>query len=210
MSIKVIIVDDHELIRKGLITLLAAEQDIEVLAEYASGLSLLNGIQQLSPDVIVLDLQLPGDNGLNLLLRVKEHYPRLKVLMLSTNENIHTISLLLKNGANGYLFKDASASVLAGAIRFVYEQEKPFLLPETERILRSKLKGAANHNALTPREVDVLQLIAQEKTSHEIADLLGLSYRTVEIYRLGLMQKLDVRNMVGMVKKAIMLGLIRE
>lgn len=210
MSIKVIIVDDHELIRKGLISLLKDENDIDVVAEYASGNSLINGIRQTSPDVVLLDLQLPGDNGLNLLLKVKETFPAIKVIILSSNENIYTISLLLKNGANGYLFKDASTTALASAIRFVYHNDKPFLLPEIERTLKQKIKSTVSHNALTPREIDVLQLIAQEKTSHEIADALGLSYRTVEIYRLGLMQKLDVKNMVGMVKKAIMLGLVKE
>lgn len=210
MKIKVIIVDDHELIRQGIVSLLGAEEDIDIVAAYSSGNSLVKGIEQHAADVVLLDLQLENENGLDWLLKIKEQYPAVKVLILSSNENVHNISLLLKSGASGYLFKNTRSRELAAGIRHVVKSDTPYLLPEVAQFINSKNRSAASLNTLTPRELEVLQLIAKELTSQEIAAQLGISHRTIEIYRLGLMQKLDAKNMVGMVKKAIMLGLIKE
>lgn len=134
--------------------------------------------------------------------------------MLSSNDNIHNIKLLLNNGADGYLLKNTDQSTLIQSIKDAVNKsiKKPIVSPETEnqlKLLSEKNKTHFNNaQHLTPREKDVLQLIAQELTSQEIGEKLHLSQRTVESYRLMLMQKLDVKNMVGMVKKAIMLGLI--
>lgn len=210
MKIKVIIVDDHELIRQGIVSLLGAEEDIDIVAAYSSGNSLVTGIEQHDADVVLLDLQLENENGLDWLLKIKEQYPAVKVLILSSNENVHNISLLLKSGASGYLFKNTRSRELAAGIRHVVKSDTPYLLPEVAHFINSKNRSAASLNTLTPRELEVLQLIAKEFTSQEIAAKLGISPRTIEIYRLGLMQKMDAKNMVGMVKKAIMLGLIKE
>lgn len=210
MKIKVLVVDDHELIRQGIVSLLAGEADIEIAATYSSGHALMTGIVQHTADVVLLDLQLENENGLDWLLKVKEQFPEVKVLILSSNENVHNISLLLKSGASGYLFKNTRTRELAAGIRHVMQSGTPYLLPEVAQFINSKNKNAASLNTLTPRELEVLRLIAKELTSQEIAAQLGISHRTIEIYRLGLMQKMDAKNMVGMVKKAIMLGLIKE
>lgn len=210
MVIKIILVDDHELIRKGVETLLSGEKDIEIVASLSSGVSLLRSIEQLQPAVVLLDLQLAEESGLDYLFKIKQDFPEVKVIILSSNENIHNVGLLIKSGASGYIFKNAKTKELAHAIRSVYTQEKPYLAQEIARDLNKKTNEILHYNALTPRELDVLRLITKELTSQEIARELGLSNRTVEIYRLGLMQKLEAKNMVGMVKKAIMLGLVND
>lgn len=210
MIIKVLVVDDHELIREGIVSLLSGETDIEIAATYSAGNALMTGIVQHKADVVLLDLQLEHENGLAWLLKVKEQFPAVKVLILSSNENIHNIGLLLKSGASGYLFKNTRMRELAAGIRHVMHHDTPYLLPEVAQFIHSKNKSLSSLNTLTPRELEVLQLIAKELTSQEIAAQLGISHRTIEIYRLGLMQKMDAKNMVGMVKKAIMLGLIKE
>ena len=209
MKIKVVVADDHELIREGIVSLLSGEADIEIMAAYSSGTALLSGIMQQSAiDVVLLDLQLAAESGSDYLLKIKQHYPEIKVLILSSNENIHNVSLLIKSGASGYLFKNTRTKALAAGIRHVMQSDSPYLLPKVAKYIHNKTAAAIN--TLTPRELYVLQLIAQELTSQEIGARLHLSQRTMESYRLMLMQKLDVKNMVGMVKKAIMLGLIKE
>lgn len=210
MAIRIVIVDDHEVVRKGLIHLLDDAPDIEIAGTYNRGGHVIAAIGNDRPDVILLDLQLPDISGVELLPAIKKSAPYVKVLVFSSNENIYSVRLLLNSGADGYLFKNISDDTLTDAIRQVHQNNIPYLIPEVKELLKRKSKVTATMQSLTPREADVLQLIAQEMTSQEIAVQLGLSYRTVEIYRLGLMQKLDVRNMVGMVKKAIMLGLIKE
>lgn len=209
MKIKVVVADDHDLVRQGIAALLSGEEDIDIVASYSSGSALLSGLMQLNtPDVVLLDLQLAEESGLDYLLKIKQQFPTIKVLILTSNENIHNVSLLIKSGASGYLFKNTKAKELADGIRHVAQDDTPYLLPEVAKYIQNKT--TSNINTLTPRELEVLQLIANELTSQEIATKLGISHRTIEIYRLGLMQKLDAKNMVGMVKKAIMLGLIKE
>lgn len=209
MKIKVVVADDHEMVREGIAALLAGETDIEIVASYSSGTALFNGIMQNpNVDVVLLDLQLASESGLDYLLKLKQHFPEIKVMILTSNENIHNVSLLIKSGASGYLFKNTRTKEIATGIRHIMQYDTPYLLPEVAKFIQNKTSAAIN--TLTPRELEVLQLIANENTSQEIAAHLGISHRTIEIYRLGIMQKLDAKNMVGMVKKAIMLGLIKE
>lgn len=214
MSIKVIVTDDHPMVRMGVVTMLQSQPDIEILAQYESATQLLNGLVHVQPDIVLLDLQLSDANGESLIPVIKEKYPLIKILILTSNDNIHNIKLLLNKGANGYILKNTEQDFLIQAIKRVYESDTKVKVISDEvnanlKKLIAKDAVLYNANQLTPRELEVLQLIAQELTSHEIGQKLHLSQRTVESYRLILMQKLDVRNMVGMVKKAILLGLIK-
>lgn len=183
---------------------------IRIIAEYEKGSHLIAGLREEVPDIVLLDLQLPDYGGEVLLPLIKASYPALRVIIVTSNENAYNIKMLLKAGADGYVLKNSDATLLITAIDHVYQHDTPFVPPTLESAIRQKEKQTGYSVSLTPREMDVLRLIAQELTSHEIGAALQINHRTVEIYRLGIMQKLGTKNMVGMVKKAILLGLIEH
>lgn len=210
MPIKIALVDDHLMIRKGLRNMLDHFPHIHIIAEYEKGSHLIAGLREEVPDIVLLDLQLPDYGGEVLLPLIKDSYPALRVIIVTSNENAYNIKMLLKAGADGYVLKNSDADLLITAIDHVYHNDTPFVPPALESAIRQKEKQTGYSVSLTPRETDVLRLIAQELTSHEIGAALQINHRTVEIYRLGIMQKLGTKNMVGMVKKAILLGLIEH
>lgn len=210
MSIRVALVDDHELIREGIKNLLNNCPGISLVGEYSKGVYLLNGLRNDLPDVILLDLQLPDQHGEELLPVIKQTYPDIKVIILTTNENIYNIKKLLNIGADGYIFKNTDSKLLAEGINHVIKESTPFLPEYVRQSIKRKTSTLDKNISLTPREMEVLRLSALEHTSKEIGDILQINHRTVEIFRRGIMQKLDANNMVGVVKKAIMLGLIKE
>ena len=215
MKIKVILIDDHPLVREGVSSMLGQDEQLEIVARYATTTELLSGLKKQQADVILLDLQLAEGNSDFVIPVIKAGYPHIKILVLSSNDNIYNIKMLLNNGADGYLLKNTGQGDQRQFIKRVWSGEgQPVVSPEIHSLLKS-LSDKRNVQfsgvqQLTPREVEVLQLISQELTSHEIGEKLHLSQRTVESYRLLLMQKLHVKNMVGMVKKAIMLGLVKN
>jgi DNA-binding NarL/FixJ family response regulator len=211
--IKVAITDDHPLVREGLISLLQSQASIHVIAAYENGNYLVEGLKQQQPDVLLLDLQLSnGPEGKDLVILIKNLYPGVRIIILTSNDNAYNIQLLLNSGADGYILKSIEQRLLIEAIEKVYQGES-YLSPEIKDLLLSTMRKSSNtlqnNTELTTREMQILQLIAEELTSQEIASRLHLSARTVETYRLGIMQKLGVKNMVGMTKKAIMLGIIK-
>lgn len=216
MAIKVIIVDDHPLVRQGVASMLSSGEGVDVVAQYSSSGQLMAGLRQQQADVVLLDLQLAEGSSESVLPQLKASFASVRILVLSSNDNVHNIKMVLSKGADGYLLKNTGQEFLATAIKevMVADGVRKVLSPEVEALLR-KLGDRdrallSRADQLTAREKDILQLIGQELTSQEIGERLHLSHRTVESYRLVLMQKLDVRNMVGMVKKAIMLGLIKD
>ncbi len=210
-KIRVAITDDHPVVRDGLRRMLELHSHITVIADYPNGKSLLAGIAMEQPDVLLLDLQLPDISGTELVTAIKSKYPHINILMLTGNASSYSIKMMLQAGASGYLLKNSEQSLLLKAIESVNQQEL-FLSSEVQQKLNNLVakNNTISNEELTPREKDVLRLIAQEKSSKEIGEQLHIGYRTVENYRLVIMQKLGVKNMVGMVKKALMLGLIDE
>lgn len=211
--IKVAITDDHPLLLQGVKNILDGREGFQVTGCYTSGGILLAALQKEQPDVLLLDLQLAGDpQGKDLIVRLRQDYPELRILVLTSNDNAYNIQIILNAGAQGYLLKNIEQDLLMEAIETIYKGEE-YLSPEVKNILLDSLRKdktkKVGTESLTPRELDILRLIAEEKTSHEIGEILHLSYRTIETYRLGIMQKLGVKNMVGMVKKAILLGIIK-
>lgn len=209
--IKVVITDDHPLVRNGLQNVLKGQDNIVVIAEYNTGERLMNGLRLQQPDVLLLDIQLPDKGGDELVPIIMERYPDIRILILTSNDSIYYIKLLVDLGIHGYLLKDTEQDMLVEAIETVYKGNRFFSPQVKDSLLNLSLKPVhtATQEALTPREIEILKLIAQEHTSHEIGEKLFLSYRTVENYRIGIMQKLGVKNMVGMAKKAILMGLIK-
>lgn len=212
MSIRIAITDDHPMILNGLRNMLETQESFEVINIYENGRQLLEGIKKEQPDVLILDIHLPDITGEVLTRTIRQKYPDIRILILTSHDGIFFVKNLLSSGATGYILKTSGPEILIEAIKTVYAGIQ-FLSPEVKDILvndtlkiRNKI---SNSIELTQREKDILQLIAEECTSQEIAEKLHLSHRTVENYRIGLMQKLNAKNMIGMIKRALQLGLVQ-
>jgi DNA-binding NarL/FixJ family response regulator len=212
MSIKVFIADDHPLILQGIEQLLSRNGDeIELLGSFEDGASLLQQLPWQQPDVILLDIQMPGRDGYNLCKFISDNYPDVPILALTNNEHIESVRHIISLGARGYLLKTSPPSMLIEAIKTVSRNQE-FIDPalHTRLVnfsLRSNMPVAIK---LTRREKEILQLMATNHTSKDIAEKLFLSKRTVDNHRFNLLAKLDVKNAPALVKKAIELGLLND
>lgn len=213
-KIRISITDDHPLVCTGLINSLKQYKDIVVTGTYGKASHLMESLRQKLPDILFLDIQLPDKTGDELLPLIKEKYPSVKIIVLTSNESVFQIKLLINASADGYIFKNTAPEELRKAIDHVMNYPtEPYLTNEIREILfraGQKDKSNSGPESLTQREIEILTLIAKEMTSHEIGKTLNIHYRTVEIYRLGIMRKLGAKNMVGMVKKAILMGIVKE
>ncbi|UOB19121.1 response regulator transcription factor [Abyssalbus ytuae] len=209
-NIKLGLVDDHNLFREGVKLLLHRIPGIELVLEAVSGKDLLTQLQYTTPDVLLLDLEMEEMNGVDVTINIQELYPEIKIIILTMHKEQRMISYLMEIGANGYLLKDTNKEELEKAIRSVYEKGFYFNSFVSEALLKS-LKNKVNNKPpkigkeyhLTSRETEVLELIAREYTTSEIADHLFLSIRTVEGHRKNLISKLGVKNTAGLIMKAI-------
>lgn len=211
MPIRIILTDDHAIVVDGLKNMLAKQPDMEVIATYNKGEDLLNALKKQQPDVLLLDIQLPDMAGTEVLKLVSKKYPQIKVLMLTSLDNVFYIKEAMQHGASGYLTKFAAEDTLLTAIRQIYAGEQ--FLPEDMKqdLMENMFKVNKKNTQLTPltrREKEILKLIIEEKTNHEIAEVLFISARTVEAHRQSLIFKLGVKNTVGLVKAAMQLGLV--
>jgi DNA-binding NarL/FixJ family response regulator len=210
-DINVGIADDHSLFREGIRMIISDMPGITLSLEATSGEDLLAQLVHATPDVVLLDLEMKGMSGMDALKIIRDNYPNLKVIILSLHTEPRMISHLMKLGANGYLIKDARKNELETAIREAYEKGITFNEQMANSLLtdlRGKSKKPTLSVALSTREKEVLELICQEHTTNAIAEKLFISERTVEGHRKNICAKLDVKNSVGLVKKAIALNLI--
>lgn len=208
--IRVLLVEDHDLVRAGVRSLLASLPDIEVVGEAATGRAGLDLAERLPADVMLLDLSLPELHGLEVLQQLKDRRPDLRVLILSMHRDEEYAARALRMGAHGYLTKDASAAELGNAIREVQRGVRhlgaSLSLPAVHEAMR---RAAPNRLAvLTPRQREVLQLVAEGYTTREVAARLGISPKTVEVHRSHLMDRLEIRELAGLVRFAIATGLV--
>lgn len=207
-TIRILLADDHTILRDGIRALIEDEADLSVVAEAEDGLSAVRMALQLTPDVVVMDIGMPLLNGLEATRQILRDRPQVKVLILTMHDNEEYIRQVLAAGALGYVLKDAAARDLLGAIRSVHAGE-PVLSPAVTRlVIEDYLRwgetppvGAAD--TLTPREREILQLIAEGNTNREIAEILCLSIKTVQSHRSNLMQKLDLHDRSELIKYAI-------
>ncbi|MGI5836787.1 MAG: response regulator [Chloroflexota bacterium] len=212
--IKVLLVDDHAILREGIRALLALSKDIEVVGEAGDGQQAIEQVQQLTPDVVLMDIAMPGLDGLEATRRIKERFKNVKVLILTQHENREYVFPILKAGADGYVLKKAAGTELISAIRAVNEGGA-FLYPTVAKtVVEDYLRPDGTvtdrrHPRLTDREIEVLKLVAEGKSNREIADLLCLSPKTVNGHRTNIMDKLDLHNRTELVKYAIRTGLIQ-
>ncbi|MBN9482426.1 MAG: hypothetical protein BGO70_17760 [Bacteroidetes bacterium 43-93] len=210
--IKLAITDDHPLVIDGLLNALNDVPDIVITGTYNNGASLLSGLQEILPDVLLLDLQLPDKKGTELVPILLQQYPHLHILILSGIESSPYIREMMQKGCKGYLLKsNTDKVVLTGAIREVYNGGIYLEASLKEQLLHEMLIVKRKIDKLSPRitrrEREVLNLIMKELTNQEIADKLFISLRTVETHRYNLLQKLDARNTAGLLRIAREMGL---
>ncbi len=211
MQIKVAITDDHLLVINGIKTMLAPYAHISVVYHTTDPLGLLSALANTQPDVLLMDIQMPSIDGMELCKQVHRHFPDIKVIALSSFTDTRYIRQMLRNGASGYLLKNTDPDTLAGAIEKVYEGQQYLDDALKQGLLDEVLTGnkrSMYEIPLTRREKEILKLIAEEHSNQEIADLLFISLRTVETHRLNLTQKLAVKNTAGLVKEASKRGLL--
>ena len=212
-KIRVLVVDDHTIVRDGICALLALAGDIQVVAEAGNGNEALKMVQDLRPDVVLMDIAMPIMGGLEATRKIVKGFPETKVLVLTQYDDKEYVFPVIEAGASGYISKTAASSELASGIRSVYRGDS-YLSPSVAKLLveahRHDGVGANHdtHEQLTDRERDVLRLVAEGHTTREIADILVVSPKTVEGYRANLMAKLGVHNRVELVKYALRRGII--
>jgi DNA-binding NarL/FixJ family response regulator len=206
---RVLIADDHGIVRSGLRKLLESEDGIEVVAEAGDGREARDRAIAERPDLAILDVKMPGMGGLEATRAIRESAPEVSVLMLSMHDEDRYLFEALKAGASGYVLKRAADRELIDAIRAV-ERGEPFLTPEAQQaLIRDVLDGGEGRGEeLTPREEEVVKLVADAHTNKEIADILGLAEKTAENHRSNAMRKLGMRDRVELVRYAIRRGLI--
>ncbi len=212
-KIRLLLVDDHEIVRAGLRMLFLAEPDIAIVGEVNSGEAAIEAVRTLNPDVVIMDIAMPGMGGIEATRRIKEASPDTAVLALTMHEDEQYFFQMLNAGASGYVPKRAAADDLVSAIRVV-SQGNVFLYPSLARLLvtdyvqREATGQTGDREPLTPREREVLTMIAEGKTNREIAEALVISIKTVDRHRENIMHKLNLHSRVELVKYAIEKGLI--
>jgi len=213
-KIKVLVVDDHTIVRDGICALLALAGDMEVVGEAANGSEALKMVKELEPNVVLMDVAMPIMGGLEATRRIRKEFPRTKVLVLTQYDDKEYVFPIIEAGASGFISKVAASSELASGIRSVYHGDS-YLSPSVARLLVEDYQHGAGgrvsqdpYEQLTDRERDVLKLVAEGHTTQEIADMLVLSPKTVEGHRTHLMAKLGIHNRIELVKYALRKGII--
>ncbi|MRI00785.1 response regulator [Kriegella sp. EG-1] len=211
--IKVAITDDHLLVMQGIESMLQFESSIKITGKYPSAGKTLEALSVEQPDVLLLDINLPDTNGIDLCKQLKILYPELKIIALSSHEDTNFVKRILKNGANGYVLKNTSKEELIEAFETVLSGGQYLQKTIQQKLLNQSL-GTQKRNILKPkltrREKEVLAAICEEMTTQEIAEQLFVSPKTVETHRMNLISKLGARNSVGLVKIAIEQELLKE
>lgn len=205
--IKISMADDHNIVLNGLQKIVAEEPDIVIAGMYTDGDALLNDLVFNKPDILVLDIQMPGKNGIELATIIRKKFPAIKIIVLSSVEVLAQVKKMLQLGCMGYLLKNINAATFITAIRTVYANEQ-FIHEDLRKHLVNNLFTPAHFVKVTRREKEILQMIAQEMTTQEIADKLFLSTHTIVNHRNNLLQKFSVKNTAGLMLKAMEEGLL--
>jgi len=214
-KVKILVVDDHALVREGIIAILKRHDDIEVLAEASDGIEAIQKAAKLRPDIVLLDIAMPGLGGLEATLEIKKTNPDIKILILSQYDDREYVSRLIKAGVSGYILKHAVGTDLISSIRAVARGEFYLYSAIASSVIGdylSKGESAAAedpYERLTDREKQVLKLIAEGHTHKDIANLLDISVKTVISHYTNFQEKLDIRTRTGLIKFAIQRGIVK-
>lgn len=209
--IKVVVADDHTIVREGIVSLLR-EGGCQVLAEAADGLDAVEKTLKFKPDVVVMDMTMPRLSGLEAVRRIHESHPEIRLLVLTVHEEEEYIIPMVRAGASGYLVKDSATSELLSAVRALH-QGQAFFGAQASKVLAEQYQNpnadpGDPYGSLTPREREVFHLVAEGRSTKEVARLLDISVKTAENHRSRVIDKLRVQNTAGLVRYAVMHGLI--
>lgn len=205
--ISVFIVDDHYMVIEGIRSLLQQEKDIELIGHASNGSSCRAFLKQMQPDVLLLDINLPDESGIDLCRDFQQQYPAMMILALTTFNQETVIKKMLDNGAMGYLLKNVTREELTEAIQVVSKRQQ-FLSHDVAQTIKNSALNASDAPVLTRREKEVLELIAEGLTTQEMADQLYISPATVDTHRKNLLTKLNAKNTASLVKLALMYNFI--
>jgi len=208
--VRVLLADDHALVRAGIRALLQGLEGVTVVAEAGNGSEVLELARKHRPDVVLLDISMPGLGGLEASAQLKQELPEVRVVMLSMHANEEYVLQSLRAGAAGYMLKDSATAELEFALKAVMQGETYLSPPISKQVVEGYVQrvGAEPAPDLTPRQRQVLQLIAEGHSTKEIAYRLELSVKTVETHRAQLMERLQIRDIAGLVRYAIRNGLV--
>jgi DNA-binding NarL/FixJ family response regulator len=212
---RVLLADDHNLVRAGIRALLETLSDVEIVAEAADGQEALRALVKNKPDIALIDISMPGLNGLELAARASREVPETRLVILSVHGDASHVAQALRAGAKGYLLKDAAADELPVLIRSVMRGET-YLSPGISRHVVDGFLGRGAPSTpesdpaalLTSRQREILQLVAEGRSTKEVAQLLDLSVKTVEAHRAQIMERLDIHDLAGLVRYAVRAGLV--
>ena len=212
MSIKIILADDHALIRDGLKSLLDRETDLEIIGEASNGREMVRLAEEEKPNVIIMDISMPELNGIEATRQIRELDEEMKIIALSVHTEVNFVRQMLQAGASGYLVKHSDFKELVHAIRIVARGEM-YLSPRiSDQVVQDYIRNLSEKkptafSVLSDREREILQMLAEGKTKHEIADILFLSVKTIESHRQNIMNKLEIDRFSDLVRYAIREGL---
>jgi two-component system response regulator NreC len=215
-KIRLVLAEDHTIVRKAIRVLLEGQGDIEVVGETSTGLDTIAQCAELKPDIVLMDITMPDINGVEATRQVVKNNPKTKVVILSVHDDQQYIFHVLKAGAQGYVLKDDMVEDLMAAISAVARGNSFFSPAIQTQLLRDYVRTGEDSgqtmkpDPLTHREKQVLQLIAEEHTSKQVAAKLNISLKTVQAHRTNIMEKLDIHSTAGLTKYAISAGLIKE
>jgi len=214
LKIRVLVADDHAIIREGLRVMLGNQPDMEVVGSAANGREAVRLVDEHEPDVVVIDISMPELNGIEAISQMLPRHPHIKVIVLSIHETKPYVYRTLKAGAKGYLLKETAGLEVVEAVRAVYRGERYLSQRISDLLTNVAFRNlevpieVSPLEQLSPREREILQLVAEGKTSQEIAERLSISPKTVDTYRSRLMRKIGVEDVAGLVKFAIQHGVI--
>jgi DNA-binding NarL/FixJ family response regulator len=212
MATKVLLVDDHEIMREGMSALLRRYSEFEVVGQASDGRQAVEMTEQFHPDIVIMDVGMPNLNGIDATRQLLSSNPKLKIMALSTHSDGSVVAKMIRAGASGYMLKESAFEELVEGLNTVLDG-KTFLCKKISKVVFSEYVGLVTNpkafkgDSLTNREREVLQLVAEGNTTKEIAEILNLSTKTIDSHREHIMEKLGIRNIAGLTKYAIREGL---
>jgi DNA-binding NarL/FixJ family response regulator len=213
MSVSILLADDHAILRQGLSSLLSSEPEFQIIGEANDGVEAIQLAERLKPDVLILDLMMPGVNGLEVTRQIRQHLPNIRIVILSMHSKEAYVLEAMKYGADAYVLKDSQAVELVKAVQEVIDGRRYLSPPLSERAIEAYIQKTHTNSldiyqTLTGREREVVQLAAEGNSNAEIGTRLGISPRTVEIHRSNMMRKLNLSSQTDLIRFALQRGII--